>query len=206
MTLEVVPQDKALKLTVRTLWQDRRRSAAILLALAACGAACYYLIPRNTFIFFHRPDGGTVAVSRSGIELEGPPDHYASGAFDHLESYVGRLMVPSFKSRWVSMFTPAGDRGFALHASDGLIEAHLTVEWRDEPQRETAIRAFFAARGIAATEDYLAGNGGVPDATRLLAYPLVGSPSEVAAITRHILQELCGVSSAEPLNIGYTER
>jgi hypothetical protein len=111
----------------------------ILLFLAACGVAYYLLVPRNTFIIFHRPDGGTVAFSRWRIEFEGPPDRYAVGAFDHIESYVSRLMAKPRKSQWVSMFTPAGDRGFALHGSDGTIEAHLTVEWRHEPQREAAI-------------------------------------------------------------------
>jgi hypothetical protein len=104
------------------------------------------------------------------------------------------------------MFTPAGDRGFALGVSQHAVEAHLTVEWRQQPEREKAIRAFFESRDIPATEDYLAGNGGVPDATRLLAYPLTGSPSDVAAMTKQILTELCGVSSTEPLNIRYSTR
>jgi hypothetical protein len=181
-------------------------TGVILLLLAACGVAYYFLVPRDMFIIFHRRDGGTVAFSRWRIEFEGPPDRYATGAFDRIESYVSRLMAEPRKSRSVSIFTPAGGRGFALHASDGATEAHLTVEWRQDPKREAAIRAFFESREISATEDYLAGNGGVPDATRLLAYPLAGSPSEVATATKRILEELCGVSSAEPLNIRYSER
>jgi hypothetical protein len=169
----------------------------------ACGVAC--AAPPD-FMIFKRPNGGTVAVSRTGIQLEGPPNRYTVGAFEHIESYVSRLIASSSKSRWVSLFTPAGDRGFALHASDAGVEAHISVEWRDEPQREAAIRGFFDSRGISPTEDYLAGNGDVPDATRLLAYPLAGGSSDVAALTKRILQELCGVSPAEPLNIGYTER
>ena len=57
----------------------------VILACLGSGAACYYLIPADTFMFFKRPDGGTVALSRTGIELERPPDHYARGAFDHLD-------------------------------------------------------------------------------------------------------------------------
>jgi hypothetical protein len=181
-------------------------AGVVILLLAGFGVAYYCFVPPHTFIIFHRPDGSTVSFSRWKIEFEGPPDRYATGAFNQLESYVSRLMAHSSKRRWVSIFTPAGDRGFALSANDGTIEAHLSVEWREEPQREAAIRAFFGSRGLSPTEDYLAGNGDVPDASRLLAYPLAGSASEVAALAQRILEDLCGVSSTEPLNIRYSER
>jgi hypothetical protein len=54
--------------------------------------------------------------------------------------------------------------------------------------------------------DYLAGNGGVPDATRILEYPLSGSTVEVTALTKRILQELCSVSPTEALDIKYTAK
>jgi hypothetical protein len=38
-------------------------------------------------------------------------------------------------------------------------------------------------------QDYLAGNGGVPDATRLLAYRISGGSVEVTALTKRILGE-----------------
>ncbi len=164
---------------------------AILVVVA--GAVAYLLlVPANTFIIFRRPGGGTVSFSRTEIEFQGPPDHYTADAFDHIESYVSRLMAPSRKKRFVNIFTPAGDRGFGLYAGDG--------------QREAAIRAFFGSLGIPPAEDYLAGNGGVPDATRVLAFPLTGNASAIAALTKRILKELCEVSSTEPLDIGYTER
>lgn len=178
----------------------------VLLLLAAGGVAYCLLVPKNTFIIVPRRDGGSVVLSRWKIEFEGPPDHHAVGAFDRIESYVSRLLAEPKKNQWVMIFTPAGDRGFALHGNQEAVEAHLTVEWRQEPQREAAIRAFFESRDISPTEDYLAGNGGVPDATRLLAYPLTGSPSEVTATTKRILEELCGVSATEALNIRYSER
>src|SRR5260221_2655246 len=180
--------------------------AIIFVLLAASAVAYGLLVARNTFIIFPQRDGGSVVLSRWRIEFEGPPDHYAVGAFDHIESYVSRLMVEPRKRRYVMIFTPAGDRGFALHGSQEAIEAHLTVEWRQQAKREAAIRAFFETRGISPTEDYLSGNGGVPDATRLLAYPLAGSSPEVTEITERILEELCSVSSTEPLNIRYSER
>jgi hypothetical protein len=189
----------------------QKRRTLLIVALAVLvvvvGAAVGYclLVPANTFIIFRRTGGGTVSFSRQGIEFQGPPDRYIAGGFDHIESYVTRLMAPSRKKRFVGIFTPAGDRGFGLYAGDGKIEAQLSVQWRQEPQREAAIRDFFGTLGIQPTGDYLSGNGGVPDATRALTFPLTGNASEVAALTKRILQELCGVSSTEPLDIRYTE-
>jgi hypothetical protein len=183
-----------------------RLGALVLLAPAACVIFVCWLLPANTFVVFKRPDRGTITVSRSGVELGAPPDRYPADGFAHIEPYVSKLLVPSSRIRWVSIFTPAGDRGLALHANGMNVELHLTVEWRAEPKREAAIRSFFAARDIGASEDYLAGNGGVPDATRLLAYPIAGGATEVTALTKRALQELCGVSPSEPLDIGFTER
>jgi hypothetical protein len=181
--------------------------AALALSILAAGFIFVrWLLPANTFVVVKQPDRGTVTVSRSGVTLEAPPDRYPADGLAHLEPYVSKLLAPSSRSRWVSIFTPAGDRGLALHARGTDVQLHLTMEWRAEPRREAAVRSFFAARDIGASEDYLAGNGGVPDATRLLAYPIAGDAAEVAALTRQALQELCGVSSHEGLDIGFTER
>lgn len=138
------------------------------------------------------------------------PDARAVGipptALPMLRPYVSKLLVPSSKSRWVSIFTPAGDRDLALHSNGMDVDLHLTVEWRAEPKREAAIRSFFAEQDIRASEDYLAANGGVPGATRLLAYPIAGGAAEVTALTKRALQELCGISPSEPLDIGFSER
>ena len=193
------------------LQMEKRRTlliVALAILVVVAGAAVGYclLVPANTFITFQRSGGGTVSFSRRGIELQGPPDRYPADGFDHIESYVSRLMAPSRKKRFVHIFTPAGDRGFGLYADDVKIEAQLSVQWRQEPQQEAAIRAFFEALSIQPTGDYLAGNGGVPDATRALTFPLTGNAPEVAALTKRILQQLCGVSSTEPLEIRYTEK
>ena len=87
-----------------------------------------------------------------------------------------------------------------------MIEATLSCEWHQEPEREASIREFFGSLGIAPMDDYLAGNGNVPDATRLLSYPITGSSAEVAALAKRILVELCAVSASEALNIRYSEK
>src|SRR5688572_24280471 len=95
-------------------------------------------------------------------------------------------------------------KGFGFDAKDGVAHVSLTVEWRQESQREMAIRAFFGSLGITRSRDYLAGNGGVADAARVLEYPIIGSPAEVATLTNRILQDLCGVSPKKALDIGYS--
>ena len=164
------------------------------------------LFPRNTFISLSRPSGGTVTFSRTGMSVEAPPDHYATNGFDHIEPYVSRLLVPTNRFKFLSMFTPDGTRGLGFDAKDGVVHACLTVEWRQESQREAVIRAFFSSLGIAPSQDYLAGNGGVADATRILEYPVTGSTVEVTALTKRVLQDLCGVSPTEALDISYRDK
>ena len=183
------------------------RTLLIVVGLILLAALTYYfLFPRNSAFIFPRSDGSTLTVSRTGISFESAPDYYATKAFDHIQPYIVRLLKPSDHLRFVSIFTPDGDRGFGLTAQGTLLTADLTVEWRDEPARETAIRSFFGSRGLSPSQDYLAGNGGVPDATRVLSYPIAGDASELTAITKRILEELCGISPSEPLNIKFTEK
>lgn len=174
--------------------------------IVAAAVAYFLLFPRNTFISLSRPSGGRVTFSRTGVSFEAAPDRYATNGFEHIEPYVARLLVPTNRFKFLNIFTPDGLRGFGLSARDGVVQAGLTVEWRQEAQREAAIRAFFSSLGIAPSRDYLAGNGGVPDATRILDYPITGSTAEVTALTKRILQELCGVSPTEALDIGYREK
>ena len=178
----------------------------IAVLIIAAVVAYFLLFPRNTFISFARPSGGTVTFSRTGVSLESAPDHYATNGFDHIEPYVTRLLVPTNHFKFLHMFTPDGTRGFGFDAKDGVVHAGLTVEWRQEAQREAAIRAFFSSLGIAPSRDYLAGNGGVPEATRILDYPITGSTAEVTALTKRTLQELCGVSPTEALDIKYGDK
>jgi hypothetical protein len=161
------------------------------------------LFPRNNIISVSRPSGGTVTFSRTGVSFEAAPDHYATNGFDQIEPYVARLLVPTNHLKFLHIFTPDGMRGFGLTARDGKVEAGLTIEWREEAQREAAIRAFFSSVGIPPSRDFLAGNGGVPDATRFLDYPITGSAGEITALTKRILQELCDVAPTEALDIEY---
>lgn len=179
----------------------------ILAAVIIAAVAAYFLLfPRNTLISFPRPGGGTVTFSRTGISLEAAPEHFATNGFDHIEPYVSRLLVSTNRFRFLDMFTPDGGRGLGLSAVDGVVGAGLTAQLPQEAKKEAAIRAFFDSLGITPSRDYLAGNGRLPGATRILEYPITGSSAEVTALAKRILQEVCGVSPTEALDIGYGEQ
>src|SRR5258705_8568062 len=137
-------------------------------ALIIAAVIAYFLLfPRNTFISVYRPSGGTVTFSRTGVSFEAAPDHYATNGFDHIEPYVASLLVPTNRFKFLHMFTPDGMRGFGLTAKDGVVSAGLTVEWRQEGQREAAIRAFFASLCMTPSPYFPSGNRGGPDAPPL---------------------------------------
>jgi hypothetical protein len=181
-----------------------RAALLILGAVIVLGVVVYWIFfPRDSFFIFRRHGGGTVTFSRTRVSFESAPDHYASNGFDHLEPYISKLLVPTNGYKSLHIFTPDGKRGLGFAARDGFVEAFLTIEWRQETQREAAIRQFFASLGMTPLRDYLAGNGGVPDATRVLEYHISGSTTEATVLTKCILQELCGIAPTEALDIKY---
>ena len=196
--------------TTDRTWTDRgsmKIGLIVLFSVMVVAVAAYFLLfPRDTFISFKRSGGGAVTFSRTGVSFEAAPDHYATNGFAHIGPYVPRLLVPTNHFKFLRIFTPDGNRGFGLNAKDGVVQAGLTVEWRQAAQREAAIRAFFSSLGITPSQDRLAGNGGVADATRILEYPIKGSTAEVTALTKCILQNLCSVSATEALDITYAEK
>jgi hypothetical protein len=183
-------------------------SALILAGLALVGALVLYvrLVPRNTFIIVRRSGGGTISFSRSGVSFGPRPALIEKDGVDHLGPYVERLLAPSRRFKSLSIFTPDGSRGFALTAREGLVEAGLILDRREEVEREAAVRSFFQALHVDASRDYVAANGGVPEATRILEYPLHGNAPEITAMARRILLELCAVSTEEGLSVTYRER
>jgi hypothetical protein len=181
-----------------------RIALLILCAVIVTAIVAYWIsIPRNGFFIFSRPGGGSMTFSRTGVSFQSAPDHYASNGFDHLEPYISKLLATTNGYRFLHIFTPDGKGGFLFSARDGAVEASLTVEWRQEAQREATIREFFSSLRITPSQDYLAGNGGVPDATRVLAYRISGSSGEVTALTKRILGELCGIAPTDALDIKY---
>ena len=178
----------------------------ILVGGVVAGVVLWYaLFPSDQIFIVQVPGGGTLALARSGVSYNAAPDHHPTNGVSHIGPYVARLLLPSKPFKFLSLFTTDGQRGCALCAKGGAVSVSFTVPWKTEPQREAAIRAFFRARGIVPGEDYLAGNGGDPAATRLLEYPLYGDAAELTTLTQSMLRELCGVSPTEALDIDYRD-
>ena len=179
---------------------------SVVLAVVGVGLPAFYLLfPADTFIMFNAPSGSTITVGRTGVRIDPPPDRYPTNGFDHVDEYMAKLLNPSkgFKSAIIA--TEAGDRACTFWSRDGSAEVALAVEWRDEPEREASIRSFFAARNVAASQDYLSDNGGVTGSTRNLTYPLLGDVIEMTRAAQVILEELCGISRTDSLTIRYRE-
>ncbi len=130
-------------------------------------------------------------------------DYYPQNGFDHIATYVSRLLVPTKESKFMHIFALDGMRGFGMIAIGPVIEVSFVVEPHHPlSSRENKIRAFFASQGRPPARDYLANNG----RTRILQFPVNGNSVELTETTRTILTELCDVLETEPLIIRYGER
>src|ERR1700722_18157790 len=96
--------------------------------------------PRDRFIILQMSGARSIIVSRTSVSSDSPPHHYATNAFDHIESYVERLLIPSPRYKSLSFFTPDGRQGFGLGAQDGNVQVMLSVECTNGLARETMIR------------------------------------------------------------------
>jgi hypothetical protein len=145
-------------------------------------------------------------VLQSGLETYTEPDHFESKGLDHLKTYVQRMAASKNWMSDVTVFTSNGESGFALQKMDGDVTFQITVEWRQQPGQEAKIRAFFKKLGISPTEDYLAGNGGVPDATRVFSWPLPSDPERIETISKEAAKQLCGITDNTPIDIQFQEQ
>src|SRR5262249_34157875 len=104
------------------------------------------------------------------------------------------LLRSSARFTSVIIATPDGQIAVSLWQRGGVPEFTLSVEWRSQPEQERAVRQFFSTRGLSTSHDYLAGNGGGPDATRCLGYFLPPDVQYITALTRDVLCEviICG--------------
>lgn len=133
------------------------------------------------------------------------PDRFAEGGFSQIERYVSRLLTSDAKRAALGISTPDEQIAVGLWQRAGIPEFSLTVQWREEPERERLLRQFFAERGFACREDYLAGNGGVPDATRCLTYTLPPDSGMVTQTTRDFLRDIYGLDASDALDFTYEE-
>lgn len=135
-------------------------------------------------------------VDDQGQEIGSPrvvftpaPETVAREGLAQLASYVERLQASP--ARGTSLLIAPTDERFAvgLYRTEGQTLLNLTFDQTTARSEEAAVRAFFAARDLAPTQDYLAMNGGVPDSTRLLAYSLPAAPAQITELLRAMLRQ-----------------
>jgi hypothetical protein len=133
------------------------------------------------------------------------PVHFPSNGFSYIESYVTRLLASSAPFTSLIIGTPDQQTAILLNKKDAIAAIHFSVDWRKEPERERAIRKFFADRKIPTSLDYLAGNGGVSDAMRCLGYKLQSYSGNIATLTQELLQQVYEIDPNSALNFTFEE-
>jgi hypothetical protein len=133
------------------------------------------------------------------------PDIFKRDGTAQIQSYVSRLLRST--ARFASLIIAAPDQQVAvsLWQRGGIPVFSLSLQRRSEPERERAVRQFFSERGLAIFQDYLAGNGDVPDATRCLAYFLTSDCPFITGITQDVLRRIYSVRDQDPLNFTFQE-
>lgn len=134
-----------------------------------------------------------------------PPrgDYFPENGFDHIESYVSRLLTSTTRLKSILIHTLDGKRGCSLFADGPVVQVSFVIMDAQQNNRtEKKIRKFFSSRNKTASHDYLAQENRV----RILQYPLSGTPDELTSTTKRILQELCGIKQQEALTIKYREK
>lgn len=181
-----------------------KTTVIIILSIIVIGFIAYYVFfPKNTFVTIYKKNKSGITFSRTGIKYEHPPDYYPENGFEHLYSYISKLLRYSddFKSLIIS--TPKGDKALGLDTRAGVLTIGFTVEWKQEPEKEKTIRNYFKRLNILPHRDYLAANGDIPDSTRVLDFNIQGNEKEIIELVKDILKKLCDISEAEALNIYY---
>jgi hypothetical protein len=133
------------------------------------------------------------------------PDHFASDGFAQIESYVLRLLRSPARFTSVIIATPDGQIAVSLWHRGGVPEFTLSVDWRSQPERERAVRQFFSARRLLTSRDYLAGNGGIPDASRHLGYFVPAEVQSITTLTKDVLREIYHLQEQDALDFSYEE-
>jgi hypothetical protein len=132
-----------------------------------------------------------------------PPrgDYYPENGFDHIASYISKLLASTSTKKSLIFGTLDRMRGCLLFAYGSMIQVSFILKVQQENTREPSIREFFKNKDKTPASDYLSEDRRF----RILQYPLNGTAEELTAITKTILQELCAISAKEALTIKFDE-
>jgi hypothetical protein len=128
------------------------------------------------------------------------PEHFATDGFCQIGSYVSRLLAPTSGVASLIIGAFEYDCGLALHNRDGKPQISILIDWRRDLQIEQAIRETFERLGLAPENDYLAGNGGIKDATRVLGYHVANDCQFLTNLCADILERVYKVPRTSGLD------
>ena len=185
-------------------FQNMKTTIIVIILIVAIGLVAYYaFFPKNTFITISSKGKGGITFSRTSVKYRKAPNFYPENGFEHLGSYISKLVEYSDESKLLIISTPEGDKALGLSSKAGIVDVGFTVEWKQEPEEERMIRDYFKRMNIKPHHDYLADNGGIKDSTRVLDYDIQGNEKEITMLVKDILKKLCNISETEALNIYY---
>jgi hypothetical protein len=183
--------------------------AILLVAVLGTVALCflgYQLMDRAPKTFFVQTvDAAGKPIGAPQISFAPAPVHVRANGLGSLKRYVDKLFASSSSIVALLIFTPDGQRGLSLMRKSGKLSLNVALDTRSEIVRERTVRNLFAKRGIKPAQDYLAGNGGVANATRVIDFPLPLDAGKAAGIAESVLREVYEVSSESPLDFTLEE-
>jgi hypothetical protein len=135
-----------------------------------------------------------------------PPSTRHAAGLAEIEGYVARVIASKAKSSSVHFSTKSGNTAIGVAKLENKLSLGLVTSTRRERKREAAIRQFFAALSISPSADYLAANGGVPNATRVLEFPVPHDPAVVAQIAADLLRNIYRLRDSTTLDIRFQDR
>lgn len=127
------------------------------------------------------------------------PEVVPQDGLARLDEYVSRLYRSG--AAFTSLIISRQDRraGISAFRRGGKAALSVTVNWRQNPQQEQAVRQFFDSRGLTPDQDYLSGNGGFQDDLRIFLYPGGEGVEDTADLCRSFLRGVHGVTQTEGL-------
>lgn len=140
-------------------------------------------------------------VRNLGTHVVKSPKRYPKNGLAHLEREIERLLASRARRTSLSFHTPDDYRGASLRNWDGSLSIHFFFHPERADDKESEARAFFAARNLAPTTDYVASNGRIPDSPTILGWPLERSAARETTLA--VLREVFKVRDEEPLDIRF---
>jgi len=131
--------------------------------------------------------GWVVTVDKNGKEMdEGhwfyirQPDCYSSNGLKWIGMDIKRLLRSRALLSSLIISSLDGRNAVSLWQKQRDITLGLSIHWRKESRREQQIREIFAKMSIPPSKDYLAANGTILDATRVLDYSMPRNASFIS--------------------------